>query len=54
MPRPLAIGSAAASLTVSDLVVLRDVYYLPPDQQRSSSPRRLGADEYWLLGDNSV
>jgi signal peptidase I len=52
--RPLAIGAQAASLSVSDVQVLRDVYYLSSGAGGSAAPRRLGGDEYWLLGDNSA
>jgi signal peptidase I len=53
--RPLAIGAQDLSLRVSDIVVLRDVYYLAADRHAGSAaaPRQLGADEYWLLGDNT-
>jgi hypothetical protein len=50
--RPLAVGSKGSRLSVAELKVLRDVYYLPPGNGAAEAPRPLGADEYWLLGDN--
>lgn len=53
--RPLAIGSIDARLEVSDLVVLRDIYYTQPIDSRWAidSAYPLGPDEYFVLGDNS-
>ena len=52
--RPLAIGSGRSSLSVTDLKVLRDVYYLAAGSRGIDGPSALGPDEYWLLGDNSA
>ena len=54
VPRPLAIGSAGASLAVTGLCVLRDVYYLAPPDRGAAAPHELDANQYWLLGDNSA
>jgi len=53
--RPFAIGSIDARLEVSDLVVLRDIYYTQPIDSRWAidSAYPLGSDEYFVLGDNS-
>lgn len=53
-PRPLALGAAGLAAEASELVVARDVYYLPPPGRgawRLAAP--LGDDEYLLLGDNA-
>jgi signal peptidase I len=56
---PIALGVRGGSVTVSDLKVFRDVYYT---STIGGSPRhphgvrqayQLGADEYFVLGDNS-
>ncbi len=52
--RPLGIGTAGPGLTLAELNVLRDVYYLARGETGGSLPQRLGVDEYWLLGDNSA
>ncbi len=53
--------AAGLQVSVSRLRVLRDIYYLPAAEAAGSAspasataPRTLGADEYWLLGDNSA
>jgi hypothetical protein len=54
---PLAIGARRMELTVRDVRVFRDVYYTHPIGLSAShgkaQPVRLGADEYFVLGDNS-
>jgi signal peptidase I len=47
----LAIGVRGAELRLSEMHVLRDVYYVAADGAR---PSRLAAGEYYLLGDNSA
>ncbi len=56
--RPLAIGSQGGlGVTISDVRVYRDVYYMRPVGARHAwgvdSPCALAADEYFVLGDNS-
>lgn len=53
--RPFAIGSIGAALEVTDLAVLRDIYYTRPSDRCWAIDRsyRLGPDEYFVLGDNS-
>ncbi len=54
---PLAIGVQGLQATVGDLRVYRDVYYTDPMGSHgpgpSNPPRRLGAGQYYVLGDNS-
>jgi len=54
---PLAIGVQGLGATVCDLRVYRDVYYTDPiglrGSRRGERPVRLGAGQYYLLGDNS-
>jgi len=51
---PLAIGSASASMKVTDLKVWRDLYYLDPHglSRDWQMDRPLGPHEYAVLGDN--
>jgi signal peptidase I len=51
---PLAIGAVGMPLRVTDWVVSRDVYYLPPPGKLAMEDRQLGPDESWLLGDNTA
>ncbi len=56
--RPLAVGSQGGlEVEIRDLRVYRDVYYTHPIGLRGrwglDEPVRLGADEYFVLGDNS-
>jgi signal peptidase I len=51
--RPFRIASERlVEISVWDLRITRDVYYTPPEYQQAST-RRLGPDEYFVLGDNS-
>ena len=54
---PVAIGVQGLEATVYDLRLYRDVYYTQPIGLRAdraaAGPVRLGADEYFVLGDNS-
>jgi signal peptidase I len=56
--RPLAIGSQGLGVEIRDLQVYRDVYYTHPIGFRGrwglDRPVRLGRDEYFVLGDNSL
>jgi len=59
--RPLAIGSQGLGLELRDIKVFRDVYYTPPRKNLPGAANlvgggrqyQLGADEYFVLGDNS-
>ncbi|OHB83821.1 MAG: hypothetical protein A2V98_15770 [Planctomycetes bacterium RBG_16_64_12] len=55
--QPLAIGSRGLGVDVRDVRVSRDVYYTHPVGLRGrwglDEPFRLGAGEYFVLGDNS-
>jgi signal peptidase I len=54
---PLALGAEGLEVTVGDLRVYRDVYYTDPaglhGHRRGNRPVRLGAGQYYVLGDNS-
>ncbi len=57
--RPLAVGCVGSRVSVSELRVLRDLYYLPAGRflaagGAETAACQLGSDEYWLLGDNSA
>ena len=47
---PLAIGVQGARVVVRDLKLYRDIYY----RSNGGQPLQLGADEYFMLGDNSA
>jgi hypothetical protein len=49
----LAIGARDASVKLLELQVFRDVYYISGPGEAEVA-RQLGADEYFLLGDNSA
>ncbi|MBL9124751.1 MAG: hypothetical protein JNG90_14030 [Planctomycetaceae bacterium] len=55
--RPLGVGSRGLGVELTELRVLRDIHYTHPRGLASrwalESPYQLGADEYFLLGDNS-
>jgi hypothetical protein len=52
--RPFALGAQGIDLRIEQLRVYRDVYYaLPPGLPRAAGPVTLGADQYFVLGDNS-
>jgi signal peptidase I len=56
---PIALGVRGGELEVSELRIYRDIYYTsslantPRHPHGMSAPVRLGADEYFVLGDNS-
>lgn len=56
-PQILAVGAADLVVQISQLRVLRDVYYTTPrgpdGRWATDAPCRLAADEYFVLGDNS-
>lgn len=57
--RPLAVGSRGLGIELRDVRLYRDVYYTPPAGGAGRAPGSgvvqycLGADEYFMLGDNS-
>jgi signal peptidase I len=63
-PKPeIRLGAEAQACTLSHITLWRDVYYTNQDSENYSSdikwgipsrPVRLGPDEYWVLGDNSL
>ena len=51
---PFALGAQGIDVRIAQLRVYRDVYYAtPPGLPATTGPVRLGADEYFLLGDNA-
>jgi signal peptidase I len=56
---PIALGVRGGELEVSDFLIYRDIYYTsslantPRHPHGMSTAVRLGADEYFVLGDNS-
>jgi signal peptidase I len=50
---PLSIGAIDLEVQVSRLQIYRDVYYTPATRASDSKSCLLGADEYYVLGDNS-
>jgi hypothetical protein len=48
--KPVRFGAAGLDVRVDSLKLFRDVYYTP---KGDPTPVRLGADEYFVLGDNS-
>lgn len=59
--RPIAIAADGAEIELWDVQLFRDIYYTPADSGALAAERtrgaarqyRLGADEYFVLGDNS-
>jgi hypothetical protein len=53
-PRPLGMGAEGLDVEIRRLQVFRDLYYLDPHDLSGdwSSPRRLGPDEFFVIGDN--
>ena len=55
--RPFAIGTLGLGVTLADLRIFRDVYYIQPigwlNQAAFNKPVLLGEEEYFVLGDNS-
>ncbi len=50
---PFSIGANNLDVRISRLQIWRDIYYTPPRRALGSTVRQLGADEYFVLGDNS-
>jgi signal peptidase I len=51
---PLAIGAQGINIAVRDLKISRDIFYRSSGRNGVDSPVQLGADEYFMLGDNSA
>ena len=56
LTRPFALAAEGASAEISELRLWRDLYYLssPPSGQDCATPVVTGADQIYVLGDNSV
>lgn len=52
--RPFQIGVRGASVAVKNLVLLRDIHYLAEGPNGRPPGCQLGADEYFMLGDNTA
>ena len=52
--RPLQLEARGVSAVVRHLKLARDVQYRPEGENGIAAPWQLGADEYFLLGDNSA
>jgi len=56
--QPAAVGAAGLEVEICDVRLARDVYYAAPPgvlgRWGTARPVRLGADEYFVLGDNSA
>ncbi len=50
---PVGIASVGVSAAVSQLRVLRDIYYNPGDRTPPGTEYRLGPDEFFAMGDNT-
>lgn len=51
--RPVSIGASGLAVTLDALTLWRDVYYTEAGVRGAGDRRRLAADEYFVLGDNS-
>jgi signal peptidase I len=51
--RPAQIGGRGVELIVSNFRLFRDVHYTPTGEHGTRQPYRIGASEYFVLGDNS-
>ena len=55
LDRPVQFGIRGASLTIRHLMLYRDIHYRSEEGKHATrSEYRLGADEYFVLGDNSA
>jgi len=54
LAEPVRVGGRSLAVQIDSLRLFRDVYYTAGDGRRGvSEPYRLGADQYFFLGDNS-
>ena len=51
--KPLRLGGRGVDLVIHNLRLFRDVHYTPAGRHGVDSPVRLGAGQYFVLGDNS-
>ncbi|HEX3152344.1 MAG TPA: S26 family signal peptidase [Gemmataceae bacterium] len=51
---PFRLGAEGATITFRHIKLYRDIYYRPSDRHADHAPFQLGADEYFMLGDNSA
>ncbi|MBN9516912.1 signal peptidase I, partial [bacterium] len=51
--RPLQLGARGCRVVVTRLQLYRDIHYTQAGRHGTRQPARLGADEYFVLGDNS-
>jgi signal peptidase I len=51
--RPLQLGARGCRVVVTRLQLFRDIHYTQAGRHGTRVPARLGADEYFMLGDNS-
>lgn len=51
--KPLQIGVRGASVRVKNLKLFHDIHYRSDGSNAGKTPYQLGADEYFMLGDNS-
>jgi signal peptidase I len=51
--RPLQIGVRGCRVAIRDLQLFRDIHYTHYGEHGTRQPARLGAKEYFVLGDNS-
>jgi signal peptidase I len=50
---PVRIGARGVDMRVRNFRLFRDIHYTPAGRQAVRAPVRLGASEYFVLGDNS-
>jgi signal peptidase I len=51
--RPFQLGARGCKLVVARVQLFRDIHYTNAGRHATRAPARLGADEYFALGDNS-
>jgi signal peptidase I len=51
---PFDLGAWGVDATFTNIKLYRDIYYRASGQNATTSPLKLGPDEYFMLGDNSV
>ena len=49
----MQFGARGCRVVVRNLKLYQDIHYTPGGRNATASPCRLGADEYFMLGDNS-
>lgn len=51
---PVKVGSQGVNVAFRKLTLSRDIYYRPGGAHGNTKPLTLGADEYFMLGDNTA